>query len=653
MKHLRIPPLMATAAVALSLVLGGCGSSSNTMDEPDPPPPPPPPMPVDVSMTLNLSPLAQYRLAKVRGLEDAGDSTTVMIPAGETVNRAAVPGNNGHSGVDFSCESMYPCTVTIMNSAGTITATWESMMLPDGDAPMVMASAPVPLDPLAVPAVLNAAYPSSVSAILGNPVEDSTSVPPASPHGNASTTVGGLGLDEGGADDMSGLSLTSDLDPTTTTAHTPRVVSITDGSVTTPAAGGSTMTYKDDMIPTPKVKGVNDETGWIYVDPNDPNKTRQFSGWAHNKVLFRDWGDTGGTGDGGFETGALVYSNMEGSAMKPFNDELASMFANPYVQAWFALNPDGAVEISSDVDMGWTTPLKTISIKVEGSQAASVQINVRAVEVTDIAKANEYKGTYFGASGTFACVGTANCVIERGKTDDTDFGVADTNSAEDGLQPQGNWRFTPDMGEEVAVPDQDWIVFGAWLTTPDDTMNGSHRLGVFHDGMRTYAYDTSAAPKGSAKYNGSATGVYMSMPDGAAGLFTARVMLDANYDVAGTDHRLSGQIDDFKDTRGFYLGSDTAADPNDLDDGGENDWFVILNASPIAADGVVDGTGGIGGAADGVNWGTGEWSAQLYGRVAKKDGTRIKAEAVAGQFRAQSGSGGSNRAVVGAFGAEE
>ena len=40
MKHLRIPPLMATAAVALSLVLGGCGGSSSTMDDPAPMPDP-------------------------------------------------------------------------------------------------------------------------------------------------------------------------------------------------------------------------------------------------------------------------------------------------------------------------------------------------------------------------------------------------------------------------------------------------------------------------------------------------------------------------------------------------------------------------------------------------------------------------------------
>ena len=620
---------------------------------------------------LELSELAQARLKDVLGLDEAGDSDTLTIPAGESANRtpdqmlASAGDGYRHLGVDFECQSMYPCTVTVTNSLGTIEATWETMMLPDGDAPMVMASAPVPLDPLAVPAVLNAADLLKVSMILMNPVEDGTNSPPASPHGNASTTVGGLGLDEYGANNMSGLSLTSDLDPTTTTAHTPRVVDPTDGSVTTSAASGSMMkvassaTKTYDEITMPKVKGVNDETGWETTD-------RKFEGWAHNKVLFRDWGDTAGMGDGGFETGALVYSNMEGPELEMFDGELADMFANEYVQKWFTLNAAGAVVIDTDgIANGWATPVQTIRINVEGSQAASLQVNVQA---NAIATANVYKGTYFDAPGTFACVGDtdSSCVIERGNTGETDFMVADVDSAVDGFQPgtQASWHFTPDKGAMVAVPDQDWIVFGAWLTTPDDTMNGQHRLGVFHDGMRAYAYDTNAAPKGSAKYNGSATGVYVSRPDGAAGLFTARAMLTADYDVAGTDHRLSGRIDNFKDTAGIYLGADTAADPNDPDEGGENDWFVILNDAPIAGDGVVtsatDGTG-IGGAADGVNWGTGgvtgvagEWSAQLYGPVLDMDGTtRKKAEAVAGQFRAQSGAGLTHRAVVGAFGAEE
>ena len=392
-------------------------------------------------------------------------------------------------------------------------------------------------------------------------------------------------------------------------------------------------------------------------------------------VLFRDWGDTGpdDDGDGGFETGALIYSNMDGPTMAAFDRNLAAMFANAYVRNWFALNTAGAVAIGSDVSMGWTTPLQNIVINVEGAQAAAVQINVPGVADTALGTANEYRGTYFDAAGTFACVGDATtnaCVIERAETGETAFMVADIDSATAGLQPSGgSWHFTPDPGETVAVPDQDWIVYGAWITTPDDQANGENRVGVFHDGMQEYAYVLTNRPMGSATYRGSATGVYKIGPgdEPEAGLFTARASLTANFDVAvdANDNMLSGRIDNFKDTRGFYLGSDTAADPNDPDGGGENDWVVILNPAEIAAGGVVTG-GNVGGSADGVRWGQdlasgvsgGEWSAQLYGpATAGNPAMPVPASGVVGEFWAQSGQNVANtpprhRAVVGAFGAE-
>ena len=283
--------------------------------------------------------------------------------------------------------------------------------------------------------------------------------------------------------------------------------------------------------------------------------------------------------------------------------------------------------------------------------------------------ANEYRGMYFGAAGKLACVSAADaapCVIERAETGETAFMVADTGAAT-GLQPSsGTWHFTPDPGEMVAVPDQDWIVYGAWITTPDDQANGENRVGVFHDGMQAYAYALDNRPMGSATYRGSATGVYKIGPGDApeAGLFTADAMLTAVFDVADTDddNMLSGRIDNFKDTRGFYLGSDTAADPNDPVTGGENDWVVILNDRGIVAGGgVTEGT--VSGSADGVRWGQdlpdaatgGAWSAQLYG-PATAAASAIPASGVVGQFWAQSGQNlpdmdPRHRAVVGAFGA--
>ena len=195
--------------------------------------------------------------------------------------------------------------------------------------------------------------------------------------------------------------------------------------------------------------------------------------------------------------------------------------------------------------------------------------------------------------------------------------------------------------------------------------------------MQRYAYDTTegARPKGSATYRGSATGVYKIGPgdEPEAGLFTARAMLTANFETTTDPNMLSGRIDNFKDTRGFYLGSDTAANPNDPVAGGENDWVVILNAAGITGGGAdAPGSGAVtggtvSGSADGVRWGqdlpteqdpAGAWSARLYGpTTAGNPAAPVAASGVVGQFWAQSGQNVADmpprhRSVVGAFGAE-
>ena len=37
----------------------------------------------------------------------------------------------------------------------------------------------------------------------------------------------------------------------------------------------------------------------------------------------------------------------------------------------------------------------------------------------------------------------------------------------------------------ILVPDQDWMVYGAWMTTPDDAA-GTHRIGVLANGFDPY-----------------------------------------------------------------------------------------------------------------------------------------------------------------------
>ena len=649
MKHLRIPPLMATAAVALSLVLGGCGSSSNTMEDP---PPQPDPMPEADMGYVNLTAQQQEALAGV--LKDAGSSDTVSVPAGGTAMRV---------GVTFTCNSMYPCTVTVTNSLNTIVAMWESKKLPDGMAG-VMASGlePAPeTDPLAEQNMGNA---SSVAAILMRAIGadgDSTANPPTidGAYDNADTTIGGLGLGDSGAMNIKGVSLTSNLNPNVAAVHLRE--DDTSTADVDETMGGSTM------------MAMNADGTYADYNMDAPNATVALEGWNH-KVLFRDWGDTASNDDGGFETGTLIYSDMEPPTEDvPFDSKLAAMFVNASASYAFTVRLDG--ETVSDAN---GLPADAVEISVGGmanEQSKNIMLTVGAPQletlVDTVERNSQHKGTYFGAMGTYRCVGMGSddgCGIMRDEGGATPFGVtlgSDTESVD--------WVFKPDDDATIDVPDQDWMVYGAWLTTPD-VMAGMHRVGVFYDGMDAYAvsattnvFDETNANglHGSAKYSGGAAGVYV---DGSeTGMFTARASLTANFDVDGRgdtdsgDNTISGRIDNFMGTDGTYLGTDTAMDPNDPTAGGENDWVVLFSSTPLDTADVTDTatvTGNAAGSADGVPW-TGQWSGQLYGpgnRAAAETADAAPPTGVAGNFRAITGNIGTTAApmykgVVGAFGA--
>ena len=91
---------MATAAVAVALVLGGCAGSSSTT------PPRPEPMPIDVTMSVALP---AGVMAAAFDLAAAGMSDSFTVAAGMTEIRG---------GVAFTCDSAYPCTMTLTHSAG-------------------------------------------------------------------------------------------------------------------------------------------------------------------------------------------------------------------------------------------------------------------------------------------------------------------------------------------------------------------------------------------------------------------------------------------------------------------------------------------------------------------------------------------------------
>ena len=60
------------------------------------------------------------------------------------------------------------------------------------------------------------------------------------------------------------------------------------------------------------------------------------AGWVM-KTLFRDWGDTAGDGDGGFETAAIVVKNLGEGTDYPFDRKLSGKYVNANAKNMFAL----------------------------------------------------------------------------------------------------------------------------------------------------------------------------------------------------------------------------------------------------------------------------------------------------------------------------
>ena len=431
--------------------------------------------------------------------------------------------------------------------------------------------------------------------------------------------------------------------------------------------GGSTITGADD--------GFDASMSDIAPAPD---------GWGM-KTLFRDWGDTAGSGDGGYETGAIVVKNIEeGGTEHPFDRKLADRYATAAAQNMFKLSvlaggeaptpPTLADALATSVDIDsadgedMATATQWAAMVFDDDSLVGAQDQDLNVNISET-----FTGSYFGAPGQFQCIAAAteNCGLAR--NDDGTVGVADDGADAAtmmGIQGSGRWSFTPDPGATILVPDQDWMAYGAWLTTPN-AGGTTHRLGVFFNGLDTYvpadmafAVGDPAGLRGSATYSGGATGIYVD--GGASGLFTARAMLTANFDVNSNgvsntgDYTISGRIDNFRGTNGVFLGGDTADDPNDPIASGENDWVVVLGMDLL--DNAVETAGNVegstSGSADGLPW-SGMWNGQLFGPNVDAMMNPIAPSGVAGRFWAETTDPDLSvttdempeTAVVGAFGA--
>ena len=481
----------------------------------------------------------------------------------------------------------------------------------------------------------------------------------ATPPTLTATELTGMGLGDSGVLNADMAGLRSNFDP-----NSPNAAVTGGGTANAPGAanaltGGSTITGATDGFDA----GMSD----IAPAPD---------GWVM-KTLFRDWGDTAGTGDGGFETGAIVVKNLEGGGTsQPFDSMLAARYANTAAMASYAFTvlANGTAGATPAANTSVAIPMapgavQAMNMVFDSGSLVPAQDQDLAIEASET-----FTGSYFGARGEFQCYGgngggTA-CALVRNA--DGTVVLADTDATTAGVQ-NGTWTFTPDADAMILVPDQDWMVYGAWMTTPDDAA-GTHVIGVLANGFDPYAGANNVFTitdmnglHGSATYSGGAAGIYV---DGtASGLFTAEATLTANFDVDGdgmadaNDYTINGRIDNFRGTDGVYLGDDTQADRNDPVAGGENDWVVLLNGSDSTmrvdltglTGGAIPNTSTTAGSADGVPW-TGTWSGQLYGPGDVTPMGAVPPTGVAGQFNAATTPVGtpaaSVTAVVGAFGAD-
>ena len=638
-RYRKLTTACLAAALALGLAACGGGGSSPTTNNETEPSAPAEPMPMDVTMAVPLGKAEQDALVAL--LDEPGDADMLTVAAGGTATRA---------GVVFSCMSAYSCTFTLTNNLGKIVASVSTQKMPDADAPTVVAQVPPP--PPDTFAELNAGSATTIGTITsvairtaasnGDDGEPGTADDvPRGAYGRNPTNgtgdqhvIGGLGLGDSGAADNSKVTLLSGFNPNGTD------FTAADTGNNTPARG-ALLTAADDMIDV----GASAITGW------------------DSQALFRDWGDTGAGGDGGYETGALIYSNIEAATEHPFDRRLANRFVNASASYAFTVRLDGTTAgnvvlndaVAISVSNAATEQTKSMMLDVGGAQLETL--------VDTVTLNSQHRGTYFGASGTFKCAEDGGCGISRKTGGSTPFGVSLAASADNPV----SWVFKPDADATMMVPDQDYMVFGAWLTTPD-VASGTHRLGVFYNGMAPYAPATNAFTvanaagiRGSATYTGGAAGVYRN--GAASGMFTADAMLTATFDADNDgapdtgEYSISGRIDNFRGTDGVFLGADTQATPNDPTAGGENDWVVMLGSRAFTETGEITAAGAIlggtiSGSADGVPWLTGTanggWIGQLYGPSTDADGP-IAPSGVAGQFRARNAS----TSVVGAFGAQK
>ena len=271
---------------------------------------------------------------------------------------------------------------------------------------------------------------------------------------------------------------------------------------------------------------------------------------------------------------------------------------------------------------------------------------------------DELDGTFHGLRGKFTCAsGCTINVLANGKfeVDADDLTFTPTLDTSDGADPAA----TQVANLTIMIPDPDYLHFGYWKNA---SMNSKgepvYTVTAFSGGTDASVIATVQSLEGSAKYAGSATGLYVRKEVDSGGdpqhlyhgQFTADANLTASFggtSVAADDHySIKGMITNFMDG----------------DDAIDSTWSVTLEKTGFDVTGntnagAFDATNAnmfTGGATEGDKGMAGSWSGQFFGTVEDNDetadppGVDVHPSGVAGEFNGHFVNGH----VLGAFGAD-
>ena len=360
-----------------------------------------------------------------------------------------------------------------------------------------------------------------------------------------------------------------------------------------------------------------------------------------NKAVLDDLNTKFDESVGASEDAVVVYNNKGPDVAVGY---LSHMFAG-------GADPDDNTGVVTLVPASETGVIgDTITLGGSGS--------VRTITASGSA-GDELDGTFHGLGGKFACAsGCTINVLSDGKlqteaTDLTFTPTTDTSDSDD----------APNIAHQLAaltvmIADPDYMHFGYWKNA---SMNKKgepvYMVSAFSGGTMPSPV-ASGTPngvqelEGSAKYAGSATGLYVRKEVDSGGdpqhlyhgQFTANAALTAYF--GGNDVALSKQ----------YTVDGMITNFMDGDDAIDSTWSVTLNAALFGANSVVasgyttpltDAERVFEGTTEGDKGMMGNWMGQFFGDVTITDET-VYPSGVAGQFNGHFVNGH----ALGAFGAD-